>query len=200
MISSACATLRQSAQPIHHFLVDNRVVISSSIFVALIFGFFAEGRPTHKWSSGADAWGICGLAITLIGLLIRSWAAGVLNKGRGLAVVGPFSLCRHPLYLGSSAMIVGLALLFGNLLQWALATIVLVVIYQATIRREEKRLEEHYGNDWRNFTAVTPCLIPTRFKYLPATWEWSLWMRNREYNALLATIVGLALLEWVPFV
>lgn len=200
MDSSACTAIRHTTQPFHHFLVDNRVIISSSLFAALAFGFLTDGRPTNKWSSGADTLGICGLVLTIVGLLIRTWAAGVLNKGRGLAMLGPFSLCRHPLYLGSFAMMLGIAMIFGNVLHWSIVIVVLCVIYQATIRREESRLEERYGSAWRCYTSMTPRLIPLRMNFEPAPWMFSLWMRNREYRAVLATLAGLAILEWVPLV
>jgi len=45
-----------------------------------------------------------GAAVALLGLGVRTWAAGYLDKNRNLTVSGPYACTRHPLYLGSLLM------------------------------------------------------------------------------------------------
>jgi protein-S-isoprenylcysteine O-methyltransferase Ste14 len=193
MSGSVSATRRPASFGL--FLVDYRVVISSLLCFGLMVSYFVNGRPPHGWAVDADAIGACGALCVGLGLLMRTWAAGTLYKGQALAVTGPFSLCRHPLYLGSFAMIVGFMLIVGNLVEWLLAISVLVVVYRATIANEERRLAERYAANWHRYAATTPRLIPRFAGYAHAPWRLGLWLRNREYRAVVAAVAGMIVLE-----
>jgi protein-S-isoprenylcysteine O-methyltransferase Ste14 len=129
-------------------------------------------------------------------LVIRSWAAGVLHKGKSLATYGPYSLCKHPLYLGSFSMMLGFCLLMGNLLHWAAVFGPMAVIYWLTMLREERRLAVKFGDAWTSYSRRVPRFLPWRWvHYRHAPFNWALWMSSREYKALLTAIVGLVALE-----
>ena len=49
-----------------------------------------------------------GLPISVLGLLLRAWAAGHLAKNQELATSGPFAYVRNPLYLGTLITAAGL--------------------------------------------------------------------------------------------
>src|SRR5215210_7171832 len=53
---------------------------------------------------------LIGAAIAMLGEAMRIWAAGHLEKGREVTVSGPYRLMRHPLYLGSTVIGLGLAI------------------------------------------------------------------------------------------
>jgi protein-S-isoprenylcysteine O-methyltransferase Ste14 len=83
-----------------------------------------------------------------------------------LATTGPYARLRHPQYAGF------VLIMIGFLLQWpTLATLImfpiLVVIYRRLALREEREVEEHYGDVWRGYAARTPRFIP-RVGSLPA--------------------------------
>jgi protein-S-isoprenylcysteine O-methyltransferase Ste14 len=83
-----------------------------------------------------------------------------------LATTGPYARLRHPQYAGF------VLIMIGFLLQWpTLATLImfpiLVVIYRRLAIREEREVEEHYGDAWRGYAARTPRFIP-RVGPLPA--------------------------------
>ena len=48
-----------------------------------------------------------GFLIALAGEAVRIWAAGHLEKSREVTRSGPYRWTRHPLYLGSSLLAVG---------------------------------------------------------------------------------------------
>ena len=50
-----------------------------------------------------------GAIVAVIGEAIRIWAAGHLEKGREVTTSGPYAFTRHPLYVGSTIIGVGLA-------------------------------------------------------------------------------------------
>ena len=70
---------------------------------------------------------IAGAAIGLVGEAIRMWAAGHLEKSREVTTSGPYRFTRHPLYLGSSIMALGVAVGCRSIL-----VAVLVFLYMAS--------------------------------------------------------------------
>ncbi|HVC95465.1 MAG TPA: methyltransferase [Pirellulales bacterium] len=185
---------KNSLDGLADFLVDKRVPISLLVFSSLVFKDIALGtKPHDTWNLG-DPYAVAGLLLVLWGLAIRSWAAGVIRKSKVLATTGPYRLCRHPLYLGSLAMMLGFCTIMGSALDACVVVGPVLMIYLLTIRREERRLAERHGETWRQYIAMAPRLFPTR---LFTTWstEWSIaqWLKNREYNALATSLVALTL-------
>jgi protein-S-isoprenylcysteine O-methyltransferase Ste14 len=194
MSTSLAATCRRQFMPAQKFLVDFRVVISSVLFSAMVVVDLTCGL-THGWGAEGDWIGRTGAAVVLAGLAIRTWAAGVLNKGLALAVGGPFSLCRHPLYVGSFLMMVGFFCLLGDVVFSTLLVGLMTIVYRATIANEESRLSERYPAAWAAYVQATPRFVPVGARYLAAPWRLDTWMRNREYRALFASLGGLVALE-----
>lgn len=196
-MSSTAPTNPSTVRRLVEFIVDNRIVVSSALFVGVIaFDLLYDRKPLHAWSNGGDLWGYVGLSLALTGLAIRSWAAGILRKGRDLTIEGPYSLCRHPLYLGSLLMVVGIFVLLGRWTEGQLICLPVLVIYHFTMRSEEARLNERYAERWTNYAAGTPRLLAWKlWNYRPAEWTVAQWLKSREYQALLGTTLFLAALE-----
>ena len=86
-----------------------------------------------------------GAAVAFVGEAIRIWAAGHLEKGREVTMSGPYRLTRHPLYLGSALIGIGLAIASANWWVAALVLSYLAVTLTAAIRTEEAHLTEKFG-------------------------------------------------------
>lgn len=142
--------------------------------------------------------------IAAIGLVIRGLAAGHLQKNRELATSGPYAATRNPLYFGSALLAAGFAVAGGS---WADAAIVIAyfaVFYYAVMRNEEEDLRARFGAAFDEYAARVPLFFPrpparrdpaSPASASPATkFSWVLYRRNREYNALIGTIIGLGLL------
>ncbi|HEX7449634.1 MAG TPA: isoprenylcysteine carboxylmethyltransferase family protein [Pirellulales bacterium] len=178
------------------FLVKQRVTISLFVFSALIAKDVVLGTRPHDTGDVHDPLSLVGLAAVLVGLCIRSWAAGVINKTKVLATRGPYRLCRHPLYLGSLTMMFGFCVLLGSLADAVVVFGPVLGVYLLTMQREERRLAERYGPAWAQYAATAPQFFP----YRPFTdWrcEWSLaqWLNNREYKAALTATAALFVLH-----
>jgi protein-S-isoprenylcysteine O-methyltransferase Ste14 len=89
-----------------------------------------------------------GLPIALIGEALRVWAAGHLEKSREVTRSGPYRLLRHPLYVGSSVMGIGLAVAAGSMTVTLLVLTYLVVTLSAAMRTEEAFLRSRFGADY----------------------------------------------------
>lgn len=56
---------------------------------------------------------LAGGAVAMVGVAIRAWAAGTVQKNLRLATAGPYAFVRHPLYLGGLLIGLGLTLAGG---------------------------------------------------------------------------------------
>ncbi len=143
-----------------------------------------------------------GAAVVLVGLLVRGWAAGVLKKDRELAVSGPYAFTRNPLYLGTFLIGVG-AVVAGGRLWLGLGFIAWFAwIYGSTMARESGELAARFGESYARYRESVPVLLPRLTPFRPAGdhgaadtgFSPARYLRNREYEALLGAVAGMALL------
>ena len=110
-----------------------------------------------------------GIALMLVAGLLVSWAYVLMGRYWDAAISvredhrvvddGPFAVVRHPVYLGLILFLGGGALLLADPLVGlvALATTVLLVF---RARAEERFLEEHLGDAYREYERRVPMLLP----------------------------------------
>jgi protein-S-isoprenylcysteine O-methyltransferase Ste14 len=101
---------------------------------------------------------VAGSLLIAIGFSIRVWAAFCfymnqmkvisLVPQRTLVTSGPFRFSRNPLYLGGNVFVFfGAALLLGSPIA-ILFTAIHLPLMDLFIRREEKQLEQAFGEEW----------------------------------------------------
>jgi protein-S-isoprenylcysteine O-methyltransferase Ste14 len=143
---------------------------------------------------------LIGGIIAVFGLVIRDLSAGHLRKDRELATTGPYDCTRNPLYLGSSLLAAGFAIAGRS---WAAGTLVIAyfaVFYYAVMRNEEEDLRKRFGAVFEEYAARVPLFFP-RFAHgakraasaapqSANSFSWALYLRNREYRALIGTVAG----------
>ncbi len=128
---------------------------------------------------------VAGSAVAVLGEIIRIWAAGHVEKGREVTSSGPYRWTRHPLYVGSAVIGIGLGVASHS---WLSATIVasyLLVTLVAAIRTEEAWLREKFGDEYRAY--CNGHTIRRAFSVSRA-------LRNREQRAVAGLAAGLLLL------
>ena len=104
------------------------------------------------------------LSTVLIGggfwLLASAWKVlYAAQRTHTLATTGPYARIRHPQYAAF------MLILFGFLLQWpTLLTLamfpVLTYMYLRLARREEREVEDEFGDNYRRYAAATPAFFP----------------------------------------
>ena len=129
-----------------------------------------------------------GAVIAVVGELMRIWAAGHLEKGREVTASGPYALTRHPLYLGSTIIGIGLAVGAGSVVVAAIVLGYLAITLTAAIRTEEAHLTDKFGAAYPEYRAGRTAVV-RQFSLERA-------MRNREYRAAIGVLVVLAVLLW----
>lgn len=179
--------------PLRNWLARRRVAISLIGFLSLLaFNVFGQKTIPHNPLHLADPWVIGALGLIGLGLLVRSWAAGTLNKSRELTTTGPYSMSRNPLYLGSFVMMFGFCILCRD---WPTLVFVagpLTLLYFVQVEFEEVRLSKMFPQQWPDYYKSTPRLFPKRLpKAVFEGWSKMEWLRNREYRAVAATGLGL---------
>ncbi len=150
----------------------------------------------YLWLARPAWWSIAvGAVVALVGVLIRALASGHVRKNEELTTTGPYAYTRNPLYLGSIVIAIGFAIAARSLWIGIVLVVFFVAIYLPVIRSEEEFLRGKFPN-FEDYVARVPRLFP---RLAPAsgergTFSRELYLRHREYNALIGTIVMLCAL------
>jgi protein-S-isoprenylcysteine O-methyltransferase Ste14 len=146
---------------------------------------------------------IYGAVVAAAGLAIRAAASGHLRKDRELATSGPYAWTRNPLYFGSAFLAAGFIVAGHSWIAGALVAVYFGVFYYAVMRNEERDLRARFGAAFEDYAARVPLFFPglaqRRHSADPASassakFSRAQYRRNREYQALIGTIIGLAAL------
>jgi protein-S-isoprenylcysteine O-methyltransferase Ste14 len=140
-----------------------------------------------------------GAPLAVAGLLLRAWAAGVIQKERDLATGGPYAHTRNPLYLGSLLLGTGIAIAGGQWIWPALFLAFFAAVYIPTMVSEHELLKQLFGDRYLAYAAAVPAFLPR-----PSPWRepgmsadgftFTVYRRNREWEAALGALAGFALL------
>jgi len=146
---------------------------------------------------------VMGGVFAAFGLFVRALASGYLRKDRELATTGPYARTRNPLYLGSAFIAAGFVLAGRSWWAGTLVGAYFAAFYYAVMRNEEGDLRERFGTAYDAYAARVPFFFPriTGAKEEEAhsekdehVFSFQRYCHNREYKALIGTILGLALM------
>lgn len=133
-----------------------------------------------------------GLPIAIVGQGLRIWAAGHLEKSREVTSSGPYRFTRHPLYLGSTLMGLGLAITARHWLVGLLIALYLALTLWTAIRTEEAWLRATFGDAYERYAQGTMPAVRRRFAVERA-------LRNKEYRAPIGLLLVGLFLVWRAF-
>jgi protein-S-isoprenylcysteine O-methyltransferase Ste14 len=137
-----------------------------------------------------------GFIPVFFGEVIRVWASGHLMRTQELTTSGPYAYLRDPLYLGRLLLLVGFCVM-----AWGYAWILLIVglgvfffnYMPRKYQKEMTRLEDLYGDDYRQYAAYARSLLPRLKPYSKAgqrPWSFDLfWKENREQYFLSGVVI-----------
>lgn len=165
---------------------------------ALVLPFLWDCRPTFTLV-------FAGVPPSMLGLIIRGWAAGSIHKDHKLATSGPYAHVRNPLYLGTLLIGIGVTIAGGKS-GWSLLFLAyFIVVYRLTISLEQDRLSELFGSVYSEYASRVPSFIPRLVPYKPprntAQYGFSFegYCRNKEWEALIGVLGVFSLLAWKSF-
>jgi protein-S-isoprenylcysteine O-methyltransferase Ste14 len=149
--------------------------VSTGFILALLgsLGMFAESLAlialgfTGNISIGLGVAQVVGLSLFFSGCVLHAWSVAVrgryavtwaMSKDQHLITVAPYSIVRHPSYLGYMLMIIGVTLIWQmwfTLFPW-----VAIPGYVMVSRREEKLLLDHFGDGYRRYMEQVDAFTP----------------------------------------
>jgi protein-S-isoprenylcysteine O-methyltransferase Ste14 len=151
--------------------------------------YFWRARPT--WMSL-----LLGMLVVVTGILLRAIASGQVRKNEELTMSGPYAYVRNPLYLGSITLGLGFAMAARDLWVLVVISLLFVLIYLPVIRSEESFLRSRFSS-YDDYARRVPSLLPgtLRLRNLMTGFSRELYLRHREYNALLGAVAMFAALS-----
>ena len=144
---------------------------------------------------------IAGGVLAAVGVALRTYAAGYLAKNQTLAMSGPYTCTRNPLYLGSALIGGGFALAGGRWILALACAILFAAIYWPVIRREEDYLRRRFGEVYDHYAERVPLFLPRlHWPEGDGKFQWKQYRKNHEHEALLGYLgmmVFLAIRIWL---
>lgn len=143
------------------FFEKNRSIVSS-LFGLLIIVFVLI--TTSKWEPPVGGL-LFATGCLLVGVasLGRLWCTLYISgyKDRVLVTVGPYSICRNPLYFFSFLGAIGVGLATETLTFPLIIGIGFALYYPPVIRSEESRLRQIHGEQFEIYRGQTPAFLPS---------------------------------------
>lgn len=152
-------------------------------------------------------WEAACLAISLSGFGLRIVTVGFAAPGTSgrnrheqhalaLNTTGPYSVVRHPLYLGNYLMWLGASLVPRAWWLPLLITLAFALYYERIMFAEEEFLRRRFGSAFGEWAKGTPAIVPRRLSWIPPDRPFTLRrVLRQEYSGLFALITVYTLLE-----
>lgn len=139
-----------------------------SILLPPILNFFSLGRLPDPFFIGA-----AGVGIMVLGLVVRVWSMQTLGRfytrvltiseGQTIVQSGPYRVIRHPGYLGTLLVWIGLPTSQANWIAICLVILFMGIAYGRRIKAEEEMLVQEFGEEYRQYMKHTWRLVPLLF-------------------------------------
>ncbi len=141
-----------------------------------------------------------GLAVALLGEVLRTWAAGHLIKGSGLTRSGPYSWTRNPLYLGNTLIGLGFSVATDRWELFLALAVLLAGVYVPVIMTEARHLARENPEIYAEYAGIVPLVIPKPWNRTPwgseRCFSWERMRLNREHITWAGWLAGAMLLWW----
>jgi protein-S-isoprenylcysteine O-methyltransferase Ste14 len=169
--------------------IARRIRVPLGFLFAVVYFWLA--RPS--WRSL-----MAGAIVVVPGLLIRAVASGHVRKNESLATSGPYAYARNPLYLGSLLMGVGFCVAARSWWVGLALVVMFLAIYLPVIRDEEEFLRRTFP-EFEEYARRVPRMLPRLTAHSgngreAAGFSLELYLKHREYNALLGALAMMAAL------
>ena len=159
----------------------------SFVFVIAVF-FWANPTPPSA---------LLGLPMVIFGGSLRTWSSGYIRKNKELAMDGPYSITRNPLYLGSFFIGFGFSIMASELWIIILFLSSFLTLYYVVVKDEETALLQRFGEVYRSYGKSVPRFFPRWTNRIQTgQFTWQLVMKHREYYAWGGISLGFLWIFW----
>lgn len=126
--------------------------------VGVMFAAFLGVLAEPGWHGFA-----LGTALCILGLAVRFWASGYIQKNHILETRGPYAFVRHPQYLGNCLVALGLCLAAGYIWAVVVWAVILCLFYLPAIKYEDYKLRRRFRDSWKKWGDKTPAIVPVHW-------------------------------------
>jgi len=75
------------------------------------------------------------------------------EESSALVTTGAYGICRHPMYLGATFILLGLGVILGCATPFVVIPVFVALIETRFVRVEEQMMEDRFGDAWRDYKA-----------------------------------------------
>lgn len=147
------------------------LIISMSLLSCMVpivdWAYFSSVGDDYNWVT------VAGVVMIAAGIWFRAWAVRTLGqfftptvqikKEHQLINSGPYSIIRHPSYFAAFLTITGAAVLLQSITGIVVSVLAMSIAYYVRISIEERKLIQHFGNQYRKYMLQTKRIIPFVF-------------------------------------
>ncbi|MFV0512637.1 MAG: methyltransferase family protein [Jhaorihella sp.] len=103
-----------------------------------------------------------GILLVIGGVLGRFWSILYIGSRKNMMIMrdGPYSMCRHPLYLFSTLAVLGFGMMLGSLVLTAALTGLTFYVLNSVASKEERFLRSEFGAAYDDYAESTPRILP----------------------------------------
>lgn len=138
----------------------------------------------------------------LLGIALRVWARGHIERDLYLTQTGPYAFVRHPLYVGSFFLGFGFAAMSCLALVTPLFVLVFLALYAPKVLREDVFLRGKYGREYDRYAARVGAVLPqlrqpwrvSCFAAEIQRFSWRRVLRQQEWKTWLGVVLVLSTL------
>ncbi|WP_431298018.1 methyltransferase family protein [Tabrizicola sp. BL-A-41-H6] len=105
---------------------------------------------------------VVGIGLVVAAVLGRFWSILYIGGHKNVTVMqdGPYSICRHPLYLFSTIGVLGFGLMLGSVVMTLLLGGLTLAVLSITARKEEAFLRGKFGLTYDAYAVRVPMIVP----------------------------------------
>ena len=106
-------------------------------------------------------WIYLGIIPIIFGSGINIWADRLFKQNKttenpfknpkSLVTIGPFRICRHPMYLGMLTILIGISLILGSIIVFIFPLLFFIIIEVQFISYEEKNMVSIFKNEYLEY-------------------------------------------------
>ncbi len=139
-----------------------RVVFSRVFFILFGIGLLFVGTKWQETPLMATFFFMTACILVGIASLGRLWCSLYISgyKDNTLIMIGPYSLCRNPLYFFSFLGAIGVGLATATFSIPLLVMVLFAVYYPMVIKSEEARLADIHKEQFELYRSTTPAFFP----------------------------------------
>lgn len=155
--------------------VENKDRDKFSVLLIIIMSILSVAASTIDWAYFRNAHdnlllSIIGLFIISTGIIFRIWAIYTLGnhftatvqikQDHQLITSGPYSIVRHPSYLGAMWAMVGTSVFLNSIIGIIISVVCMFYAYYIRITTEERALSDLFGKEYSEYQKKVKKLIP----------------------------------------